>query len=681
MTTGTSWLDASVTLYQSVLRTDGDTIPLRMVLASIRGEAHREHVGWIRRCMRDGDVAEADAAKRRLPAVVVSGDYSAQRLSGQCRRYLGYVVVDIDACADAAEVARIKALVMADPHSGAAFDSPRGCGLKVLFHTDAAGEEWHFAAWSTAARLVSSLTGLPIQSATESAGAHIDGAGSDPVRLCFLSHDPEAAVNEHPAVLVIDRALGTRVATPPSAPSDPGKLPPGQRHAFLVSHAANLRNSGASEAEILAALTVAASERCQGTKPAAELAAIARHAAGKAASRPTELSMLADAIIDDEPAPGPLDGPDLVDGLSDPPPKAAVVIDGLARLGQVMTIVAAPKTGKTWATMAFGLAIAGGGAWWGFSCHRNPVLFIDNESDPADWYDRMGTLIRAYRIEASTLATIRLWSLADHDLRLDAIEHRLMSLPREQVPRVVFIDALYLALPDDVDENDNRAMTGVYRRLRRIARRLGILVIVVHHTSKGIQGGKSVTDVGSGASAPARMAQVYMAIRPHRDDGYLCVHTVARGFPEIPGFVVFKNLPVFQRCGDDMSADDLEGAPERRDGPDEDAIQERLRAALADGLPRTLPALRSAMRQWRFTGTRVTDAIHAMHEAGTVFPWSRHRWASVVEPAPEVVEEQRESIDQRILAADPSIPAKQLAKQLGTNHMRVQRIRSRKDTP
>ncbi len=51
----------------------------------------------------------------------------------------------------------------------------------------------------------------------------------------------------------------------------------------------------------------------------------------------------------------------------------------------------------------------------------------------------------------------------------------------------------------ETDENDDAAMCRLYNLIDAYAEQLGAAFILVHHTSKGNQSGKGVTDVGSGA--------------------------------------------------------------------------------------------------------------------------------------------------------------------------------------
>ena len=67
---------------------------------------------------------------------------------------------------------------------------------------------------------------------------------------------------------------------------------------------------------------------------------------------------------------------------------------------------------------------------------------------------------------------------------------------------LIIVDAFYRALPRGTDENDNAAIADLYNFVDRTAERSDAAIVLVHHSSKGSQAGKSVTDVGSGAGLP-----------------------------------------------------------------------------------------------------------------------------------------------------------------------------------
>ena len=76
--------------------------------------------------------------------------------------------------------------------------------------------------------------------------------------------------------------------------------------------------------------------------------------------------------------------------------------------------------------------------------------------------------------------------------------------------KLVIIDAFYRAMPMKMDENDNGGMAKLYNAIDRYAKELDCAFVLIHHTSKGNQSIKNVTDVGSGAGAQSRAADAHL---------------------------------------------------------------------------------------------------------------------------------------------------------------------------
>ncbi len=73
-------------------------------------------------------------------------------------------------------------------------------------------------------------------------------------------------------------------------------------------------------------------------------------------------------------------------------------------------------------------------------------------------------------------------------------------------------------------------MMAIYNRLDHYAAMWDAAIVVVHHSSKGAQGDKSVTDVGSGAGAISRAADTHIVIRPHERPELCVLECVTRSF-------------------------------------------------------------------------------------------------------------------------------------------------------
>lgn len=227
------------------------------------------------------------------------------------------------------------------------------------------------------------------------------------------------------------------------------------------------------------------------------------------------------------------------DLLRDCPSLRPPVVVGLLRQGEVMNIVAAPKTGKSWLVHDLAVRVSMGRAWLRWNTIKTKVLIIDGEL-------HRETL--AYR-----LRKVRGWSagggggpmdidvcvLRGRRMTIDAIRDGLVPQPQNSYGLIIF-DALYRFMPTDGEENSNETMTRVYNTLDAIAEQSGAAIVVVHHSSKGNQAEKAVTDVGAGAGAQSRAADTHLILRPHEREGAVVIDAVARSFTPVESFVVSR---------------------------------------------------------------------------------------------------------------------------------------------
>jgi hypothetical protein len=168
------------------------TVTLPDLIEGIRGDDYAEQVAAVRELIEAGDKPAADALKKKLPAVSVSGCLST---GGRGRAveegrfaHNGLLQIDLDAKDNPnwALDAMVAAL-QADPHVQAGFITPSGAGVKGLARIPA-DPGAHKAAFAVAEKYFAAL------------GLVIDKACKDAVRLCFVSHDPDAWMREEPAV-------------------------------------------------------------------------------------------------------------------------------------------------------------------------------------------------------------------------------------------------------------------------------------------------------------------------------------------------------------------------------------------------------------------------------------------------------------------------------------------------
>jgi len=247
------------------------------------------------------------------------------------------------------------------------------------------------------------------------------------------------------------------------------------------------------------------------------------------------------------------------------------LIEGLLRREEVMNIVAAPKTGKSWFVLQLALAFCTGTEWAGLSCTKGKVLLIDNELHKETISKRIKTVADAMGIPeyCTDLGNLDIYPQRgdEKDLRLIA---PTVKQETDEKFDVIIIDALYKALPKDVDENSNGQITDVYSHLDRLARSTGAAVILVHHTSKGNQANKSVTDVGSGAGAQSRASDTHLTLRPHKEKGVVSVNCCVRSFPPVEPFCLRRDENNLWVIAPEYDPAEMEGKEDKHSAEDEE---------------------------------------------------------------------------------------------------------------
>ncbi|MBN2641373.1 MAG: AAA family ATPase [Victivallales bacterium] len=210
----------------------------------------------------------------------------------------------------------------------------------------------------------------------------------------------------------------------------------------------------------------------------------------------------------------------------DPP-----LIHGLLREGETMNVIASSKMGKSWLVMRLAISIASGLDWFGMPVEYGKVLHIDNEL-------RLKTLVYRYRKVAEALKVP--YNLFSHNLEVKSLRGHLQDLdtlgrffatisPGKY--KAIIIDAFYRTLPEETDENNNAAISNLYNRLDSYASRIQCAFILIHHSSKGNQSQKSITDVGAGAGAQSRAADTHLILRPHEMKNVAVLEAAVRSWP------------------------------------------------------------------------------------------------------------------------------------------------------
>ena len=241
----------------------------------------------------------------------------------------------------------------------------------------------------------------------------------------------------------------------------------------------------------------------------------------------------------------PLSMRNLIDGY---PELRPVVIEGILRRGETANIIAAAKIGKTYLVYLLAWCIVTGMSWLSHAVTKGRVLIIDNELHPETLAHRLDWIANKLMINRSDYAdTIDVITLRGQNINIHDIERRLATI-KPGTYSLVIIDALYRTIPQGTSENDNAMMMAIYNKLDYYASasQWDCAIAVVHHSSKGQQGDKQLTDVGAGAGSISRAADTHIVIRPHEDEGLSVLECVTRSFKSPDPVSIQFDCPLWQ---------------------------------------------------------------------------------------------------------------------------------------
>lgn len=328
---------------------------------------------------------------------------------------------------------------------------------------------------------------------------------------------------------------------------------------------------------------------------------------------------LSEFEIDDEEEP-----PTIWELINRHPKLRAPVIHGLLRRGETMNIIAAPKTGKSWLVNDLALAIATGQPWLdSYNCEQGDVLILDNELHPET---------SAHRIPK--VADTRGIMVGDYGKRIHVRNMRgqlrdVFSLGkyfkriRPGRYRVVILDAFYRFMPRDMDENDNGTMANIYNHIDRYADQLGCCFILIHHSTKGNQSNKAVTDVGAGAGSQSRATDTHLVLRPHEEAGAVVLDAAARSWSPIEPMVLRWSFPVWTPALDLDPAMLRSEKPKRKDDKTagSDWNEEQYVRTFITATPSTKADLADRAKRKGLSERHASSLLRLAEERGLV-----HRW-------------------------------------------------------
>ena len=320
--------------------------------------------------------------------------------------------------------------------------------------------------------------------------------------------------------------------------------------------------------------------------------------------------------------------------LAQHPSLSPPIIHNLLREGETANLIAASKTGKSWLAMSLAAAVASGRVWLGrFPVERGAVLLIDNELHPQTIAHRLPLVYHELGICGHELAP---------RLSVESLRGRLKDIFALHSYFGSILPGLYRLIPRGSDENSNADICAIFNAIDRYAARLKCAFVCVHHASKGIQSGKAVTDVGSGAGAQARAVDSHLVIRPHSEEGAVVVEAAVRSFAPLEPFCLRWQFPRFV-AADDLDPADLKKENQRtkKDEHGEEWTAARFAASFVTATPTAKNAILTKAQK-KVGAYRTAEGLLGLAESEGLI----HRWKMPTDnrgvyfsTMPQVVEE------------------------------------------
>jgi hypothetical protein len=223
------------------------------------------------------------------------------------------------------------------------------------------------------------------------------------------------------------------------------------------------------------------------------------------------------------------------------------LVEGVLRLGESLNIISVSKQGKSWLAISLALAVATGQKWLDtFPTDLGRVLILDNELHPETLAHRVPKVAEALGIDMADVGDkIDVLTLRGRLTDMLALGAFFRGVEKARY-KLIVVDALYRTLPKGTDENGNGAMAEIYNAIDHYADLLGAAFCLIHHSSKGNQGAKSVTDVGSGAGALSRACDAHLILRPHEEEDVVVLEAAVRSWPPVKPLCLAWEFPLWK---------------------------------------------------------------------------------------------------------------------------------------
>ncbi|SHJ13534.1 VirE N-terminal domain-containing protein [Rubritalea squalenifaciens DSM 18772] len=497
--------------------------------------------------------------KKAMPAITPAVHLNKK---GDIVAYTGIICLDVDGKDNPdLTVEEIKAKVRSMPQCCGSFRSVGGEGVAVLFYCpEVNSDRNHRAAHGTAEALLQEVGIVTDKSCT-----------SEPTRLRFLAHDPDAWIDQSLPALKIDPTLATEAPQQDSQPAaallsitHPPEYPlsVGNEALQAISEA----TAGGTQLDYPVWLVITSGMLNSYGEQGRELLHehLPEQSPGeytdKARHRTEQHSFgtvlyYARTLANYTPDPSRKLKPratlpqpvTYAEMLRSQPEHAEDVIENVAARGEKLMLSGGSKAGKTWAMLQLAIAVAEGGFWFNFRCKKGKVLIVNMEI--SDWRMR-----DRCRISKATSPNIDFLNLAGHRLNWKDLSTHIQGLGDYDL---IILDPIYRML-GDVDENSNGQVADMLLNISEIARTTNALVAFAHHFSKGSKANTAQIDRASGAGAWARDPDALLTLTEHKTERHYTLESTLRHYPKPDSTVWRFDFPAFVQVDEDPS--DLKGA-------------------------------------------------------------------------------------------------------------------------
>jgi hypothetical protein len=246
---------------------------------------------------------------------------------------------------------------------------------------------------------------------------------------------------------------------------------------------------------------------------------------------------------------------------TDYPELRPYIIQGLIREGEVINLIAPPKSGKSILAANIAFHVAAGKSifrkeW--LTCGGS-IAIIDTELHKETISHRMNLVLKELNFNPDLKKNIHVFSIRGKQMSLFELAENITMLKNKNI-KLIIVDCLYKLLPKGTDENSNADMVGVYNYLETLMTIIPkAALMLIHHTSKGSQFSKSISDIGSGAGVQSRATDCHMILREHEENGYFVIDAITRSFRQPGSFVVKYDYPTY-KLAEQMNAEDIKGS-------------------------------------------------------------------------------------------------------------------------